>query len=280
MLTTIQALGYSWITNSQPIPSMPNPTYADPGNNLWLPANVANVNDALQLTLAQNSGCYYYNSQGQQVTIWAAAQAVLDIPSGSSLNYGKIVATVVPVGGWGPFIGGCTQAGQNTSTTFGIFTFDPSAGAPFNEIDVVEVGYQNQNQSTGWINTQPGGPANSDAQFVVQPWDSGNPGNPNWDYVNRIALDASLVPSSNAITFLTNWQESGITFYAAYGAYTSSNFPYTDTNTISWTLPAGVTIPAPTDTMSLYINLWPYGGPSTGQQVQFQVTHIEIPMTS
>lgn len=277
MSKTIKALGHSWITDSQPLP----PTTQNPGNNLWLPANVAASGEDLELTLAQNSGCYYYNNQGQKIEIWAAAQAVLDLPTGKSLTYGKIVACVVPVGGWGSFIGGCTEPNQDTSTTFGIFTYDPAnpnATVPYNEIDVVEVGYQNQNQSGGWINGQPGGPTNSDAQFVVQPWDNGTPGQPNWNNVHRIALDASLIPASNEVTFLTDWQADSLTYYAAYGRFTSADFPYTGANTISWTFPTSANIPAPTDTMSLYINLWPYGGPSTGNTVQFKVTLLEVPL--
>jgi hypothetical protein len=280
MPATINALGFSWITDSQPVPNPSNPVFTDPGPNLWLPANTASVNNTLQLTLAQNSGCFYYNSQGQQVEIWAAAQAVLNIASsGVSLTYGKIVATVVPIGGWDAFIGGCTAPGQNTSTTFGIFTYDPSAPAPSNEIDVVEIGYQNQNQATGWINQQPGGPTNSDAQFVVQPWDAANPGSPDWNNVHRIALNPALIPASNEVTFLTDWQAGALTYYAAYGSFTSETFPYTDANTIKWVLPAAASVPAPTPTMSLYINLWPYGGPTTGQTVQFQVTYMEIPVS-
>ena len=285
--TTIDALGFSWITNSQPAPcTVAAPPVADLPNynsNLWLPANVekvavGSVTDALQLTLAQNSGCYYTNNQGQQIEIWAAAQAVLDLPSGTSLNYGKIVATIAPVGGWAPFIGGCTEQGQNTSTTLGIFTFDQAASAPFNEIDIVEVGYQNQNQATSWINTQPGGPTTSDAQFCVQPWDGTTPGQPSWDNVNRIGLNLSLIPSSNEVTFMVDWQAGSLTFNAAYGKYTALTFP---TNPpITWTVPPGVAIPVPTTTMSLYINLWPYGGPTTGNTVQFVVTHLEVPTSN
>lgn len=281
MSQTISALGFTWVTDSKPLPpATAAPPVSPP--NMWLPANVASVNNNLQLTLAQNSGQYYWNSQGQKIEIWAAAQAVLSLAGGTSLTYGKIVATVVPLGGWDTFTGGCTAAGQNTSTTLGVFIFDPAAGSdpvPYNEIDVVEVGYQNQNQSGAWINQQPGGPANSNAQFALQPWDSGHKGTPNWDNVHRIALDTSLIPASNEVTFLTDWQADSITFYAAYGQFTSDNFPYTDSSTIVWNLPA-TTIPAPTDTMSLYVNLWPYGGPSNGQEVQFQITYMEIPTTN
>ena len=282
MSSPINALGYSWITNSQPAPctvaAPPLPNLPNYNSNLWLPANVeavtvGSVTDALQLTLAQNSGCYWETTE-----IWAAAQAVLNLPSGTSLTYGKIVATIAPVGGWAPFIGGCTESGQDTSTTFGIFTFDPSALAPFNEIDIVEVGYQNQNQTGSWINTQPGGPTTSDAQFCVQPWDGTTPGTPSWDNVNRISLDLSLIPASNEVTFMVDWQNDSLTFNAAYGKYTAATFPTTPP--ISWTVPSGTAIPAPTATMSLYINLWPYGGPTTGNTVQFVVTHLEVPTTN
>lgn len=284
MSSTINALGYSWITNSKPAPPVatapPVPNLPDYNSNLWLADNVGvvsidSVMDALQLTLAQNSGCFYTNAQGQQIEIWAAAQAVLDLPIGTSLTYGKIVATIAPVGGWSPFIGGCTEEGQDTSTTFGIFTFDTSALTPFNEIDIVEVGYQNQNQAGSWINAQPNGPITSDAQFCVQPWDGTTPGRPSWDNVNRISLDLSLIPASNEVTFMVDWQSDSLTFNAAYGKYTAATFPTTPP--ISWTVPPGIAIPAPTATMSLYINLWPYGGPTTGDTVQFVVTHLEVP---
>ena len=293
--TTINALGYSWITNSQPIPNPldPSPCTAkaappDSAPNFWLPANVDTVavgsSCALRLTLAKNSGCTYYDTSGVQQKIWAAAQAVLALPTGTSLNYGKILVTIAPVGGWAPFIGGCTEQTtpqQNTTTTLGIFTYDPLGQTPYGEIDIVEVGYQNQNQQTSWINGQPPSmPLTTDAQFCVQPWDAGNLGNPNWNNVHRISLDSSSIPTSDEVTFMVDWQQGSLTFNAAYGQYTKDTFPAKPP--ISWmTVSSSTTpIPVPTPTMSLYINLWPYGGPTTDAQVQFLGTHLEVTTTT
>ena len=285
---TINALGYTWITNSQPIPNPitcdavaapPLPNLPNYNSNFWLPANVDTValgsSCALRLTLARNSGCYW-----QSTEIWAAAQAVLALPTGTSLAYGKILVTIKPVGGWAPFIGGCTGLNQNTTTTLGIFTYDKSSPPPFNEIDIVEVGYQNQNSTGSWINGQPSTPPTTDAQFCVQPWDAGNLGNPNWNNVHRISLDPLMIPTSDEVTFMVDWQQGSLTFNAAYGQYTKHTFPAKPP--ISWrTVSSSTTpIPVPTPTMSLYINLWPYGGPTTGAQVQFLVTHLEVTTTT
>ena len=293
--TTINALGYTWITNSQPIPNPndpipctavaapPLPHLPNYNSNFWLPANVeavtlGSVSCALQLTLAKNSGCSYYDTSGAEQKIWAAAQAVLALPTGTSLAYGKILVTIKPVGGWAPFIGGCTGLNQNTTTTLGIFTYDPLGQTPYGEIDIVEVGYQNQNSHDSWINGQPSTPPTTDAQFCVQPWDAGNLGNPNWNNVHRISLDPSMIPTSDEVTFMVDWQQGSLTFNAAYGQYTKDTFPAKPP--ISWALPLGIAIPAPTSSMKLYINLWPYGGPATTEeQVQFLVTHLEVTTT-
>lgn len=291
--TIISALGYNWITNSQPTPD-PNNCDAnkaappDSTPNFWLPANVeavtlGSVSCALQLTLAKNSGCSYYDQGGVEHKIWAAAQAVLALPPGTSLTYGKILVTIVPVGGWAPFIGGCTEQTtpqQNTTTTLGIFTYDPLGSTPYGEIDIVEVGYQNQNQQTSWINGQPPSmPQTTDAQFCVQPWDAGTTGTPNWNNVHRISLDPSLIPTTNEVTFMVDWQHDSLTFNAAYGLYTEQTFPAKPP--ISWAFPSGTLIPTPTSSMKLYINLWPYGGPvTTDEQVQFVVTHLEVSTTT
>ena len=284
---TINALGYTWITNSQIIPNPntcdavaapPLPHLPNYNSNFWSPANVDTLavgsSCALRLTLARNSGCYWQGTE-----IWAAAQAVLALPTGTSLAYGKILVTIKPVGGWAPFIGGCTGLNQNTTTTLGIFTYDPLGQTPFNEIDIVEVGYQNQNSSDSWINGQPSTPPTTDAQFCVQPWDSGNPGTPNWSNVHRISLDPSMIPTSDEVTFMVDWQQGSLTFNAAYGQYTKDTFPAKPP--ISWRTDSSSTtpFPVPTPTMSLYINLWPYGGPTTDAQVQFLVTHLEVTTT-
>jgi hypothetical protein len=250
---------------------------------MWQPGNVSVVSDALQLTVQRNSG-YIWNNGFQPSTgpnqIWAGAQAVLDLSStGQQLTYGLFAVTVLPVGGWGPFIGGDTATGQETAVTFGAFTFDPGAPAPYNEMDIVEIGYQNQNLSGAWINQQPGGPTNSAAQFALQPWDSGSPGVPNWNFVHRIALAATDVPASGEVTFMMNWQEGKpLQFAVSYG----SHIPPIPPTKLAWDTPASVqsSIPQPTPTMSLYLNLWPYGGPSLGNAVTFNVTQVLIPLTT
>ncbi|MGL5891521.1 MAG: hypothetical protein ACRC3B_16645 [Bacteroidia bacterium] len=275
----IQFSGYNWNTNTQPAPpttaAPPAPNLPAYNSNFWMPQNASlTADNELQLSVQANSGEYWNG-----VECWAAGQAVLELPQGQMLNYGTYLVTFYPVGGWGNFIGGNTQPNQDTSTTFGVFIFDPAAPdspCPFNEIDIVEVGYQNQNAADGWINN--GGTANSDAQFCVQPWDAGAAGTPNWDQVNRVALDASLIPADNKVTFVADWQDGSVTFYAAYGSYTAASFPYTGANTISWSASNAAAIPSPTQTMSLYINCWPYGGPSTGNAVYFNVSHIEVPL--
>jgi hypothetical protein len=277
--TTVECFGYTWLTNSQPLPpnvaAPPSPDLPAYNANMWQPQNVAVVDGGLQLTVQRNSG-YIWNSNTNSLQpsngpdqIWAGAQAVLDLAAmGQQLTYGTFAVTVQPAGGWGPFVGGDTAPGQETATTFGAFTYDPCASAPYGEMDVVEIGYQNQNQAGAWINQQPGGPSDSDAQFAVQPWDSGSPGQPNWSYVNRIALG----PGNSAVTFLMDWQEGQpLSYSVVYGADPAA--------AITWTTPASTPIPAPTSTMSFFLNLWPYGGPSLGQPVTFNVLGVRVPLT-
>lgn len=277
-MSTVQCFGYTWITNSQPLPpavaSPPDPDLPAYNSNMWQPQNVSVVAGALQLTVQRNSG-YTWNGhaivkdQGPN-QIWAGAQATLDLSGGKQLTYGRFEVTVQPVGGWGPFVGGDTAPEQETATIFGAFTFDPQAPAPFNEMDVVEIGYQNQASAGSWINQQPGGPTNSDAHFAVQPWDAGTPGQPNWNYVHRIALS----PGTGPVTFRMDWQKGEpLSFAALYGT--------NKTPAITWKTPASIqsSIPTPTPTLSFYLNLWPYGGPSLGQPVTFQVTDVKVPLT-
>jgi hypothetical protein len=287
MSTSVQCFGFNWITDSNPLPpGMAAPPAANLpayNENMWQPGNVSVVGGVLQLTVQRNSG-YIWNNGFQPSTgpnqIWAAAQAVLDLSStGQQLTYGLFAVTVQPVGGWGPFIGGDTAAGQETATTFGAFTFDPGAQPPNNEMDIVEIGYQNQNAGSAWINQQPGGPSDSDAQFALQPWDSGSPGVPNWNYVHRFALNSNDIPESGEVTFMMNWEEGKpLQFAAAYGSHIPA-IAFTD---IAWNTPPSdqSSIPTPTNTMSFYLNLWPYGGPSLGNPVTFNVTGVNIPLTT
>lgn len=275
-MSTITCLGQNWDNSVQPAPpavaAPPAPNLPAYNSNYWVSQNAAVTSDGeLQLSVQRNSNEYWDNTE-----CWAAGQAVLQIPSGQMLAYGTYLVTFYPVGGWADFSGGNTASGQNTSTTFGVFIFDPQApdaACPFNEIDIVEVGYQNQTSADAWINQ--GDVANSNAQFCVQPWDGTTPGTPNWNQVNRVAINPT-----DKVTFVANWQSGSVTFYAAAGDFSSDNFPYSDANTISWTPPLSTAIPAPTQTMSLYINCWPYGGPSTNNSVFFNVSRVEVPMAA
>lgn len=273
MSTTVECFGYTWITDSQPLPpglyAPPAPNLPAYNSNMWQPQNVQVSGGTMQLTLARNSG-YVWNNGFQPSSgpdqIWAAAQAVLQLPAGQQLTYGAFLVTVEPVGGWGPFVGGDTAPGQNTSTIFGAFTFDTAAPAPFSEMDVVEIGYQNQNSAGAWINQQPGGPPNSNAQFAVQPWDAGNPGQPNWSYVRRVMLD----PGSGPVTITMEWLPGRpLSWAASWGGGPPA---------VTWQTPPSTPIPALSPTMTFYLNLWPYGGPTTNQPVTFNVTNVQLPV--
>jgi hypothetical protein len=51
---------------------------------------------------------------------------------------------------------------------------------------------------------------------------------------------------------------------------------------ITWQTPKSIqsSVPQPTPTMSFYLNLWPYGGPSLAQPVTFNVLGVKVPLTS
>lgn len=275
--TTLSALGHTWITTSKPLPPATAAPPASPPS-FWIPGNVTAEPGGLQLALERDSGVTW---EGQQA--WAAAQAVLQRPQGKILGYGTYRVTVragkasdTGNAAWDPFCGPNTTA-ANTSTTFGAFTFDPTIAAPFNEIDLVEIGYQNQNQAGGWINQQPGVSASNNAQFALQPWDAAVSGQPDWGQVHRIALESGSLPADGTVTFLMKWEAGGIEFYAAYGTHTAAAFPFTGHGTQRWTTTG--TPPAPTHHTSLYLNLWAYGGPTTNAPVHFTVTGVEVPLT-
>jgi hypothetical protein len=293
--------GWSWNTASKPAPpqtappptvdTSPPPPY---GENMWMASNVGlDAYGNLTLSVQQNSG-YMWNGSAivQYVAgkgfpeIWAAAQAALVLPQGTQLAYGTFCVTVIAgtadAPSWTPYTGLCTASGAETNTIFGAFTFDlgQNAEPPYGEIDVVEIGYQAQNQAPGWINTQPGGPsANSDAHFCVQPWNGpGATQGPDWSYVHQFALDPDSIPAGGAVTFAAIWAENApIQFYAAYDAFTADDFPF-DSAPFYWV--SGVNGPAPTPTLTFCLNLWPYGGPSTGQPQTFTVTAVSVPTTT
>ena len=262
-------------------PAMPtgSPPGIAPAYNQWNPANVQVVGGNLQLSLQRDSQTQW---EGQYV--WAAAEAVVLNP----LSYGTYCCSfrIVDAGGasaWSQF--DTTTAAPNTSTTFGIFTYDPTGGGGANpnaELDLLELGFQNQpNNGTGWIGQQPGGPTLNNAQFAVQPWDAGNPGNPNWNMVRRLNIDIASIDAAGDVTILCQWAGAGqpVTYYLAYGQYTAATFPFGAASTISYTTPASINsyIPACTANVQLHLNLWPYGGPTTDAPVYCLVTGLQIP---
>jgi hypothetical protein len=263
------------------------PTYSPPGlavNNgsYWQPGNVAVVNDNLQLSIQRNSGYYW---EGQE--IWACAEAVFE----NQLNYGTYcvaLKVVTDSGGndWGRFGLMQPNADLDVTTTLGVFLYDATGSGgvdnPHCELDIVEIGYQNQAQTGGWISDQPGGPAINNGQFVVQPWNAGGQ-TPNWDNLHRLAFDTTNaeLQSSGEMTFLMDWAGPGepVTYYAAYGSYTKATFPKTGDNTQTWTTPAATDsyIPTLNSNMRLHINAWIYGGPGNGKPCYMEVTNVELP---
>tara|TARA_R110001592_G_scaffold174767_2_gene413704 strand:- start:1564 stop:2421 length:858 start_codon:yes stop_codon:yes gene_type:complete len=285
-MQTITWNGFTIQTDSHPLPcsaSMPGIN----NGNLWLPANVQVLqNGNLQMSIQKNSGCTW-NNNGVPEEIWAASEAVFQ----NTLSYGTYCCTFkfTDADGnlaWDQFaLSNSTPPALNMTTTFGVFLYDPTNNGgdnPFSEIDMIEVGYQNQaNNGSGWIGQQPGGPSLNNAQFALQPWDAGSPGQPNFDMVRRIALDISKIKAtaSGEVTILMKWTAAGapVEYSLAYGAYNSTNWP--SKGTISYTTPTSVNsyVPALSSTMQLHLNLWPYGGPSTGDPVYCEITNLEMP---
>ncbi|HEU4718298.1 MAG TPA: hypothetical protein VFU15_10710 [Bacteroidia bacterium] len=248
-----------------------------PAYNQWNPANVQVVNNNLQLSLQRNSPTIW---QGQHV--WAASEAVVQ----NSLGYGTYCCTfrIVDASGknaWAQF--STLNASPNTSTIFGVFLYDAvgtGGSNPNCEIDIIEVGFQNQpNNGQGWIGQQPGGPALNNAQFVIQPWDAGTPNQPDWNMVKRINIDTASIPDPGDVTVICQWTAAGapVTYYLAYGAYTSANFPFATAMKYTTPVAANSYIPALNSNMRLHLNLWPYGGPTTNAPVFVQVSNLEIP---
>lgn len=268
---------------SHPLP----PTYSPPGlavNNgsYWIPGNVRVQDGNLQLSIERNSG---YDWQGQE--IWACAQAIFE----EELNYGTycIGVKVVNANGendWARFGTVDPNPDLDMTTTLGIYLYDDTGSGgldnPHCELDIVEIGYQNQGQTGGWISNQPGGPEITNGQFVVQPW-SANGRDPDWNNLRRIAIDTdnAELMASGEMTFLMEWTDANtpVNFYAAYGAFNSANFPKSDPTTINWETPAITNdyIPAINPNIKLNINAWIYGGPSNNQPCFMQITNVEIP---
>lgn len=280
-ISTITWNDYTIQTNFHPEMPAGSPPGIEPAYNQWNPKNVRVVGNELQLSIERNSPTIW---EGQHV--WAAAEGVVinRLPT-----HGTYCCTfrIVDAGGspaWTHF--STSNPNPNTSTIFGIFLYDANANVqpnPYGEIDLLELGFQNQpNNGTGWIAKQPGGPVLNNAQFALQPWDAGQPsGTPNFQMVHRINLDVSQVPDTGYVTVLCNWTGGNVPvrYWLAYGAWTSANFPYTAGNTIAYTTPTAVNqyVPRVRPSMRLHLNLWPYGGPSTNSPVYCRISHLEMP---
>lgn len=276
-MQTITWGNYTIQTDYHALPPTSSQPGLSPGYNQWQPSNVSVVGENLQLEIQRNSGVYW---QGQEV--WAAAEAVFQ----NQLNYGTYYCTFKVVddkgnSAWDQF--STTESSPNITTIFGIFLYDASgtgSGNTYKEIDILELGFQNQpNNGTGWIGQQPGGPTLNNAQFALQPWDAAKPNQPDFDMVHRIDIDTSTVNSNNGeVTVKMEWTEGEpVNWSLAYGAYDDTNFP--STGTIDYSSPSGASsyVPSLSDNTRLHINLWPYGGPTTGDNVYCQVTNLIIP---
>jgi len=250
-----------------------------PAYNQWNPQNVQVVNGNLLLSLRRNS---IVSWRGQPV--WAAAEAVVL----SALNYGVYCCSFKVTDGngnlaWSQF--DTTTASPNITTTFGIFIYDASATSapnPYSEIDLLELGFQNQpNNGSGWIGQQPDGPILNNAQFALQPWDAAQANQPDWTMVKRINLDIQSLPASGIVTVFCNWQGANqpVTYYLAYGAFQVSDIGNLPAGTLQYTTPAAANVYVPTlnPNIQLHLNLWPYGGPSTNSSVFVEITNLEIP---
>ena len=99
--------------------------------------------------------------------------------------------------------------------------------------------------------------------------------------VRRINIDVGKIPSSGDVTVLCKWTggQQPVSFYLAYGKFTSSSFPFSAPTTISYTTPTAANryVPAIRSGMRLHLNLWPYGGPATDKPVFCVVSQLEIP---
>src|SRR5882724_11574092 len=105
-MATMSWNSMNWNTSPNPPPgtTAPSPTSPPPGapENLWLPANVSVVDGNLQLTLQQDSGWTWSSQDGWQPAtpgeagqVWAACEAVLELPAGTQLTYGTFCVTVI-----------------------------------------------------------------------------------------------------------------------------------------------------------------------------------------
>lgn len=275
IMRTINWNGFTIQTDFHPAPPTPSMPGINDGN-IWQPLNTQVVDGNLQLSIERNGELKW---EGQEV--WAAAEAVIQ----QEAKFGKYYFTfkVIDEAGnsaWEQF--DLNSASPNITTIFGVFIYNETGTGgsnPNDEIDFLELGYQNQpNNSDSWINKQPNGPAKTNAQYVIQPWNAGGQ-NPNWDYLHRIAVDVSQVPASGEVTIMANWSAEGtpVEFALAYGAYNSGNFP--SEGTITWTSneAANSAVPGEHPDTKLHLNLWPYGGPTTDAPVFVQVTNLEMP---
>lgn len=274
-METIQWNGYTIQTDFHDAPTTPSMPGIGQGN-MWQPINTKVVDGNLQLSIERNGVATWHDQE-----VWAAAEAVIQ----KEAKFGKYCCTfkVIDENGdsaWEQF--NLENESPNITTIFGIFLYNEAGTGGANthdEIDFLELGYQNQaNNSGSWINKQPGGPTATNAQYVIQPWNADGQ-QPNWDYLHRFAIDTSKIPASGEVTIMANWSAEGtpVEFALAYGQYTTANFPTTDT--ITWTSAesANGAVPGEHPDTKLHINLWPYGGPTTDAPVYVQVTNLEMP---
>lgn len=281
-MTTVTWKNFTFQTDTHPASPTASEPGLKPGFNQWMPQNVSlGANGNLQLTIERNSKATWNGE-----VVWAAAEAVLQ----QALSYGTYFVTfkVTDADGNPDWSNYDVANGSNvdTNSIFGVFLYDTNGDGgdnPFSEIDFIELGFQAQpNDGKGWIGEQPGGPKLNNAQFALQPWDANNGNNePDFDILRRILLDVSKIPASGEVTVACNWSAGNtpVEYWLAYGAFDSSNFPFTEADTLNYTTPTSVNsyVPSLTPNMKLHINFWPYGGPGTNAQVFCQVTNLELP---
>eukprot|EP00930_Biecheleria_cincta_P031383 TRINITY_DN21789_c0_g1_i1.p1 TRINITY_DN21789_c0_g1~~TRINITY_DN21789_c0_g1_i1.p1 ORF type:complete len:769 (-),score=112.98 TRINITY_DN21789_c0_g1_i1:409-2715(-) len=265
-----------------------------PGWTYWNPHNVQVVDDSLQVCVRKNSGFQYVWQHGivpsdAPLQAWANGEAVFE----DTLYYGDYSVQFNLVDPSGKAVMDRLLT-KDVTFTAGVFIFDLTEGGEgenkHRELDLIEVGYQNQNNldPKAWINNQPGGPAisQSHAHFALQPvkiFDDkdGSAQSSNWDHVHRISLDSAKIAEKDGLTVVMRWHGPGkaVSFWSAPGAFTSEDFPFKGENTTTWTTPASAIpdVPSRTDSMRLHLNLWAYGGPASEQSFCMKVSNVEIP---
>eukprot|EP00931_Biecheleriopsis_adriatica_P074907 TRINITY_DN48884_c0_g1_i1.p1 TRINITY_DN48884_c0_g1~~TRINITY_DN48884_c0_g1_i1.p1 ORF type:complete len:641 (+),score=96.01 TRINITY_DN48884_c0_g1_i1:77-1999(+) len=271
----------------------------DHPRSFWSAENVGVEDDALNVCIRQNSGwesswaqdlggMIVQDSSPSPNESWAFGEAVID----DELYYGEYVVQIDIVDNFGKSAWERLLT-QDTTVTAGIFLFDQDRdGAGENihrELDIVEVGFQNQNKKdpNAWINRQPDGPRapDSNAHFALQPVkitpDEGNGQSANWDHVHRISLDPEELAAYGGVTFAMRWMGPGepVTFACVPGSFTSQRFPWDGQWTKTWTSPdsASIDVPARSSSLRMHLNLWAYGGPTSRKPLCMKVKYLDMP---